>query len=210
MNQYLDSNSNTWDIMILKNVPMYRAKKEFNFRIKSIEKTNGEIILDPVFLSSRYVFQIKNDILGKNAYFHFKFSINDISDVKKFTFGFCDEMIRWLNETLYVCDNDYLNNRVLKEELEITQEVVTNTMMENLKNSVVENINLLEHNFSSLNKNEEDNNLVAPKVTSNVEEDSSDDRSNEENISANDLSLALVKPKTQYSKKNKINKKNKN
>lgn len=206
MNQYLDNNSNTWDIMILKKVPMYRAKKEFNFRIKSIEKINGEVILDPVFLSSKYVFQIKNDILGKNAYFHFKFSINDISDVKKFTFGFCDEMIRWLNETLYVCDNDYLNNKVFKEELEITQEGMNNTIIEDLKNSVVENINLLEHNFSSLNKSEEDNSVF----TSNVEEDFSNDKNNKEIVNTDDLPLALVKPKAQYSKKNKINKKNKN
>lgn len=119
MKQFLDEELNTWNITVLTKVPMYRARKEFNFRIKNIKKKGGEIISDPSLNSSKYIFSIKNDILGKNAYFNFKFSTDDISDVESFTFGFCDEMVKWLPNTLITCENEFLkikNEEVLKVE----------------------------------------------------------------------------------------------
>jgi len=119
MKQFLDKESKTWNITVLTKVPMYSPRKEFNFRIKNIKKKNGEIISDPSLGSSKYVFLIKNDILGKNAYFNFKFSTNDISDIESFTFGFCDEMVKWLSNTLITCENEFLkikNEEALQAE----------------------------------------------------------------------------------------------
>jgi len=108
MKQYLDKESNTWNIELVTKVPLYSSKKEFNFRIKSVEKINGEIINDPTLHSSKYIFSINKNMLGKNIYFIFKFSKEDINDIKSFTFGFCDEMVRWLPATFLNYENEFL------------------------------------------------------------------------------------------------------
>lgn len=134
MKQYLEKESNTWNIELITKVPLYSSRKEFNFRIKSIEKVNGEIILDPILSSSKYIFSIKNNMLGKNMYFNFKFLTKDISDIKSFTFGFCDEMVRWLPETLLIYENEFLKEKTSEAISEIIskEEVTINNNFEQI------------------------------------------------------------------------------
>ena len=44
MKQYLEEERHIWNIELVAKVPLYSSRKEFNFRIKSVEKINGEII----------------------------------------------------------------------------------------------------------------------------------------------------------------------
>ena len=108
MKQFLEKESDAWNITLLIKVPLHKFKKEFNFRIKSIEKVDGKIILDPILSSSKYIFSIKNNMLGKIMYFNFKFSLKEIQDIKSFTFGFCDEMVSWLPKSIFSVENEFL------------------------------------------------------------------------------------------------------
>ena len=133
MKQYLEEERNIWNIELVAKVPLYSSRKEFNFRIKSVEKINGEIINDPTLYSSKYIFSINKNMLGKSMYFNFKFSIEDINDVKSFTFGFCDEMVRWLPKTLLTCENEFLkikNTKILEEVEEKSSEVIPEIIFE--------------------------------------------------------------------------------
>ena len=133
MKQYLEEERNIWNIELVAKVPLYSSRKEFNFRIKSVEKINGEIINDPTLYSSKYIFSINKNMLGKSMYFNFKFSIEDINDVKSFTFGFCDEMVRWLPKTLLTYENEFLkikNTKILEEVEEKSSEVIPEIIFE--------------------------------------------------------------------------------
>lgn len=92
-------------ITIVAGVPNYKVKNKLNFRIHSVELTDGRIVRDPYFADSIYVFPIKNGLVGKKIQFNFSFLKSEIKNVKKFKIGFCDEMVRWLDSTILTFEN---------------------------------------------------------------------------------------------------------
>jgi hypothetical protein len=195
MRQYLEEKSNTWNIEIVTSVPLYSSKKEFNFRIKSVEKTNGEIINDPTLHSSKYIFSINKNMLGKNMYFNFKFSTEDISDVKSFTFGFCDEMVRWLTKTFLTYENEFLkikNAEILEEE---TSEVIPQTIFEE---TITINNNFQQILFADEQKNDVD--PIELIVETIVEEIS---LKKDSEVKPTDVSKVNLLEKKKYNKKSK-------
>ena len=195
MRQYLEEKSNTWNIEIVTSVPLYSSKKEFNFRIKSVEKTNGEIINDPTLHSSKYIFSINKNMLGKNMYFNFKFSTEDISDVKSFTFGFCDEMVRWLTKTFLTYENEFLkikNAEILEEE---TSEVIPQTIFEE---TITINNNFQQILFADEQKNDVD---PIELIVETIVEEISPKKDLE--VKNNEVSKVNLLEKKKYNKKSK-------
>jgi hypothetical protein len=100
--QYIE-NSGTpnerWHITMWVDMPKYSAstRSVLNFRVKSILNSKEEVVNDPNFENSRYIFNIDKSYLGKKVFFDFAFCTRDIADVRSFTFGLCDEGIRWIN-----------------------------------------------------------------------------------------------------------------
>jgi hypothetical protein len=196
MRQYLEEKSNTWNIEIVTSVPLYSSKKEFNFRIKSVEKTNGEIINDPTLHSSKYIFSINKNMLGKNMYFNFKFSTEDISDVKSFTFGFCDEMVRWLTKTFLTYENEFLkikNAEILEEK---TSEVIPQTIFEE---TITINNNFQQILFADEQKNDVD---PIELIVETIVEEISPKKDLE--VKNNEVSKVNLLEKKKYNKKSKV------
>lgn len=196
MRQYLEEKSNTWNIEIVTSVPLYSSKKEFNFRIKSVEKTNGEIINDPTLHSSKYIFSINKNMLGKNIYFNFKFSTEDISDVKSFTFGFCDEMVRWLTKTFLTYENEFLkikNAEILEEK---TSEVIPQTIFEE---TITINNNFQQILFADEQKNDVD---PIELIVKTIVEEISPKKDLE--VKNNEVSKVNLLEKKKYNKKSKV------
>jgi hypothetical protein len=195
MKQYFDKESNTWNIEIITKVPLYSSKKEFNFRIKSVEKINGEIINDPALHSSKYIFSINKNMLGKNMYFNFKFSKEDISDVRSFTFGFCDEMIRWLPKTFLTYENEFLkikNAEILEEE---TSKFISQTIFEE---TITINNNFQQILFADEQKNDVD--PIELTVETTFEEISP---KKDLEVKTNEISKVNLLEKKKYNKKSK-------
>jgi hypothetical protein len=195
MKQYLEEEKNIWNIELVTKVPLYSSRKEFNFRIKSVEKINGEIINDPALYSSKYIFSINKNMLGKNMYFNFKFSTEDISDVKSFTFGFCDEMVRWLTKTFLTYENEFLkikNAEILEEE---TSEVIPQTVFEE---TITINNNFQQILFADEQKNDVD---PIELIVETIVEEISPKKDLE--VKNNEVSKVNLLEKKKYNKKSK-------
>jgi hypothetical protein len=198
MKQYLEEEKNIWNIELVTKVPLYSSRKEFNFRIKSVEKINGEIINDPALYSSKYIFSINKNMLGKSMYFNFKFSVEDISDVKSFTFGFCDEMVRWLPKTLFTYENEFLkikNTEILEEVEEESSEVIPKIIFEEtvMINNNFEQILFTDEQKSDISTIELIDKTIAEEIS--MKKDSE--------VKPTDVSKVNLLEKKKYNKKSK-------
>ncbi len=107
MKQYLDKADGKWHIELVVSVPPVIVKNKLNFRLKSVTMKDGSVIKDPDFAFSKYIFAIHRNALGKKVVFNAFFSQSKSSKIKSFQFGFCDEMVKWFNDTLFDVENTY-------------------------------------------------------------------------------------------------------
>lgn len=114
MEQYLDQKDGKWHLTMFIDIPRLLIKNKLNFRIYSITTSNGEIIRDPSFIYSKYIFSIAPSFLGKKVFFSSHFDTKEIEDVVEFKFGFCDEKIRWYKNTIISIKNNYIKPEIIK------------------------------------------------------------------------------------------------
>ena len=106
-------------ITVSVSIPVLRITDILNLRIRKCTLLNGETVMDPFFKDSVHCFEITNEILGKNKTFEFSFDPNEISNVNYFIIGFCDEHIRWYENTFVtVKANQALLNNLLKDSFD--------------------------------------------------------------------------------------------
>ncbi len=159
MEQYLDKKDNKWHITFWFNMPRVIIKNKLNFRIKEVVLDDGSIINDPNLNDSSYIFSIPESMLGKNIFFNFSFSQEEISKISEFRIGLCDEKVRWFNNDISIKNNfieKTIQNIELKEnnvanDLNIQHEnimldEVTSKSCDNnlktydLKNEIIDNV----------------------------------------------------------------------
>ena len=116
MNQYLDQKDGKWHLTISVDVPRLLIKNKLNFRIYNVTMKSGEIIRDPSFNLSSYIFSVAPSFMGKRVFFSSYFEPKEIEDVVEFKFGFCDERVRWHENTIIAIKNNYFNVEVVKDE----------------------------------------------------------------------------------------------
>lgn len=106
MEQYHDKDDKRWHITLSAVAPSAaNIKNKLNFRLHSVIMTDGSIIKDPDLLYSKYIFQINKLSYGKKLFFKAAFNTSQIYDIATFRFGFCDEMVRWFNATIFNIEN---------------------------------------------------------------------------------------------------------
>jgi hypothetical protein len=106
MNQYLDQKDGKWHLTISVDVPRLLIKNKLNFRIYNVAMKSGEVIRDPSFNLSSYIFSVAPSFMGKKVFFSSYFEPKEIEDVVQFKFGFCDERVRWHENTIISIKNE--------------------------------------------------------------------------------------------------------
>ena len=116
INQYLDKEDGMYHITFYKFISSVLVRNILNYRLYSIELTDGTIIRDPEFVNSKYVFKIHTDFLNKNIFFNARFSIDDIKNIKKFKFGLCDEKVIWYEDHFIDIKNELSFVQIINEK----------------------------------------------------------------------------------------------
>lgn len=116
MNQYLDQKDGKWHLTMSVDVPRLLIKNKLNFRIYNVTMKSGEVIRDPSFNLSSYIFSVAPSFLGKRVFFSSYFEPKEIEDVVEFKFGFCDERVRWYEGTIISIENNYVRPEAAKDE----------------------------------------------------------------------------------------------
>jgi hypothetical protein len=147
MEQYLDQKDEKWHITFWFDMPRVIIKNKLNFRIKEIVLEDGSLVSDPKINNSKYIFPIPESILGRNVFFNFNFSPEEISKISEFKIGLCDERVRWFNETIIILKNNFLKEITINKtdhiELPGPIEVASDTELI----EVIESKNLSEEVF---------------------------------------------------------------
>lgn len=117
MNQYLDQKDGKWHLIMSVDVPRLLIKNKLNFRIYNVTMKSGEVIRDPSFNLSSYIFSVAPSFMGKKVFFSSYFEPKEIEDVVEFKFGFCDERVRWHENTIIAIKNNYVRPDVIEYEL---------------------------------------------------------------------------------------------
>ena len=92
------------------NIPNLKITQILNFRIYKAIMENDGIVQDPQILNSNYIFNINQSMIGKSFYCDLSLDLNQISNYKSIIIGFCDEFIKWNEETLFKID---LNKQII-------------------------------------------------------------------------------------------------
>jgi hypothetical protein len=102
MNYVIKNNvfGSRYKFTISVSIPKLQITKILNFRVKSITLLNNQVIIDPQINNSNYIFEIKENQINKNYDFIFDFDIIEISNIKDIDIGFCDEFVRWYDQTV--------------------------------------------------------------------------------------------------------------
>jgi hypothetical protein len=117
MNQYLDQKDGKWHLTISVDVPRLLIKNKLNFRVYNVTMKSGEVIRDPSFNLSSYIFSVAPSFMGKKVFFSSYFEPKEIEEVVEFKFGFCDERVRWHENTIIIIKNNYIKPNVIDYEL---------------------------------------------------------------------------------------------
>ena len=94
-------------------IKYYLNKNNINFRIKDILNSNNEILNSYNFYKSNIFLNLNIDKkCTKNIIkFSFKLYKKEVYDIKKITFGLCEENVSWNNnfEILFFLKNSFFN-----------------------------------------------------------------------------------------------------
>ncbi len=103
-------------ISVFVSIPNLVITTTLNFRIRKNILYNGETVFDPHLSGSKHCFEITKSMLGRKTTFDFIFNAAEISNVDYITLGFCDENIRWYDNTfINIKSNQLLINSLNKE-----------------------------------------------------------------------------------------------
>lgn len=135
MEQYLDEKDGKWHITMWVDIPNVVIRNKLNFRVHSSLSNDGSVIKDPDFTNSRYKFAIYQGLLGKRLFFNTSFDLTAINDIDTFTFGLCDEGVRWHNSLLFNVKNEFVprcleSTPVIDESFKTMQSTIENTITE--------------------------------------------------------------------------------
>lgn len=107
---------NRYKIFISLVIPNLEITRILNFRIKSVTLLNNNIINDPDINNSNYIFEISNSMINTECNFIFDFDIFEISNIKNITIGFCNELIRWYEDTFEKINIDLKKINISKKD----------------------------------------------------------------------------------------------
>lgn len=140
VNQYFDKKDGMFHITFFTKIKSVSIINSLNYRIYSVNLSDGRVIKDPNFLDSKYVFNIPSKMLNKEVFFNFSFSPNDIELVDSFKFGLCDEKVRWYTDQFVEINNNITKLSPTKDVPKEKEEVILISKNE-IKDIIIESNN---------------------------------------------------------------------
>jgi hypothetical protein len=103
---------NKYIINITCKIPNIIINNKLNFRIYNTIYNNGSKQQDPDIENSIYIFEINPDEINKDKNFCISLDTNSIRSYKSIVIGFCDELVKWHDDTFFeiLIDKKLLNS----------------------------------------------------------------------------------------------------